>query len=138
MALAPIPWDVSSKTLAEFSEVSLFLLGMVAAPVTFWRGSLTWAVAFWTMAVLIRLIGWARPMWLRPLFLGMILAGWPIGWVVANTLLLIVYLGVFTPIGVLLRWRKGDILGRKPDRAASSYWRDSLPAASPQDYLRQF
>ncbi len=138
MAIAPIPWNVNRKTLAEFSEVSMVVFGMIAAPLALWRGSSSWAIAFWAVAVAFRVVGLVWPEGLKPVYLGMILLGWPIGWTVANSLLLVVYLGLFMPLGFLLRLRRGDLLGRRFDRSARSYWVPTQSRTRPQDYLRQF
>ena len=138
MALAPIPWNVDRRTLSEFSEVSLFVFGMIAAPLALWRGSVGWAIGFWGVAVFLRLLGSIKPELLRPIFLGMILVGWPIGWVIANLMLALVYFGLFTPIGLLLRFRRGDLLGRRFDPSASTYWVTITESSQPHEYLRQF
>ena len=138
MALAPIPWNADRKTLREFSEAWLFVFGMVAAPLALWRGQTRWAVALWVAALIGRAVGLVLPMALKPLFLGMLLAGWPIGWVVSNVILAAVYFGMVTPIGLLLRLSRGNPLQPRFDRDATTYWRDVPYSASARDYLRQF
>ena len=138
MAFAPIPWNVGRKTLSEFSEVALFVFGMIAAPLSLWKGHANTAIAFWSVAVVVRILGWVRPMALKPLFLGLILLGWPIGWLVANALLAVVFFFVVTPLGFFLRRRRGDVVGRRFDRSASSYWVAISSKRDPRDYLRQF
>jgi hypothetical protein len=120
--MAPIPWNPDRKTLAEFSEAWMFVLGMMLAPLSLWKGNLRLAVGLWLIAVAGRLVGLVRPQAMRPVFVGMTLATWPIGWVVSNLLLAIVYYGVVTPIG----WVRGRFGGRdfsgRPDASADSYW----------------
>ena len=62
----------------------MFALGMVAAPLAYFRGHPRLAATFWVLAVALRLVGLVRPSWLRPVFLGLTLATWPIGWVVSQ------------------------------------------------------
>ena len=58
--MLPIQWNPDRKTLADFSEAAMFALGMVAAPLAYYRGQPKVAVGFWVAAVVGRLIGLAR------------------------------------------------------------------------------
>lgn len=138
MAFAPIPWNVQRKTLVEFSEASLMIVGMIAAPLSLWRGHLRTAIVLWTIAMVVRGVGWVKPMALKPLFLGMLLVGWPLGWVVSNLLLAMLFYGVVLPIGLLLRVRRGDVIGRRLDPSRASYWTPIPKVRDPREYLRQF
>lgn len=138
MALAPIPWNPGRKTLAEFSEAWLFAFGMIATPLALGRGHPRWALAFWVIAVLGRGIGLVHPTALRPIFLAMLLTGWPLGWVISNLTLLGVYLVTVTPIGLWVRVRRGDPLKRLRTPEADSYWEPIRATRSSADYLRPF
>ncbi len=136
--MAPIPWNPDRKTLAEFSEAWLFVLGMLAAPWAAWRGHPGWAIGFWVAAVLVRLIGLTRPALVRPLFVGLTVATWPIGWLVSNLVLAIVYYGTITPIGLIRRYLRKDPLGRELDPSAASHWVEVQHDARPDRFFRQF
>lgn len=136
--MAPIQWKPDRATLSGFSEAWMFALGMVAAPMALWRGYPTLAGVFWGLAVLGRLVGLAAPSLLRPVFVGLSLATWPIGWVVSHLLLAIVYYGTVTPIGWLRRRRGEDPLQRTIDRQAPSYWSPARVNSRPDRYFRQF
>ncbi len=136
--MVPIPWNPDRKTLSEFSEAWLFVMGMAAAPWSVWRGHPRWAIGFWAAAVLVRLIGLTRPTWLRPLFVGLIVITWPIGWLVSNLVLAIVYYGTITPIGVIRRYLRKDPLGRELDPGAASHWVEIPADTRPDRYFRQF
>ena len=138
MTLVPINWRPDRKTLAEFSEFGMFFLGMVAAPLAYFRGHPTLAAIFWVAGVAGRLIGLVRPEWLKPVFVGLTLATWPIGWVVSNLLMGLLYYGVITPIGLAIRLAGRDLLARKLDRAAETYWEPYNPDRGMDRYLRQF
>ena len=99
-----------------------------------------WGLAglLWTLAAVISGLGLARPAWIRPVFVGWMLAAAPIGWCVSRLILTVVYFLVVTPIGLLRRLGKRDPLGRQFDRTASSYWTARPPAADPARYFRQF
>jgi hypothetical protein len=136
--MLPIPTNPDKPTLSQFSEAWMFALGMLAAPMTLWRGYPTTSLILWLVAVLGRIVGLVRPQWLRWVFVGLMLITWPMGWVVSNLVLAIVYYGVLTPIGLLRRLRRPDPLGRKLDRSASTHWADVRPNTRQDRHFRQF
>ncbi len=52
--MIPINWKPDRKTLGEFAEAGMFALGMVAAPLAYFRGQPRLAAAFWVVAVILR------------------------------------------------------------------------------------
>ena len=136
--MIPINWQPGRETLAEFTEFWMFFVGMLACPLAWYRGHPALAAVLWTLAVAVRLIGWLRPAWIRPVFLGMTLASWPIGWAVSHLTLALVYFLVITPIGLVFRLRGRDPLQRSFDRAAPTYWEPYNPSQGLDRYLRQF
>ena len=138
MSLVSFQWRPDRKTLVEFSEAGMFVFGMLLAPLSLWRGKPNAAIAYWILAVAMRLLGFFRPSWLRPMFVGMSLVAWPIGWVTSHLALAIVYYGVFTPIALVFRILGRDPLNRRFDRAATTYWETHQQNTDLKRYLRQF
>lgn len=136
--MIPINFRPDRKILAEFSEFWLFFIGMVACPLAYLRGRPVLAAACWVAAVLVRLIGATRPAWLRPLFVGMTVATYPIGWAVSNLTLVLLYYGAFTPIALVFRLIGRDALTRTLDRSAPTYWEPYKPDRGLPGYLRPF
>jgi Saxitoxin biosynthesis operon protein SxtJ len=136
--MIPINWKPDRKTLGEFSEAGMFFLGMVAAPLAYLRGQPRVAATFWVLAVVGRLIGLIRPNWLKPVFLGLTLATWPIGWVVSKVTLALLYFLVFTPIALAFRLIGRDALQRSADPNAKTYWEPYRPNRGLERYLRPF
>ena len=134
----PIPWQPDRKTLVEFSEAGLFILGMVASPLAYYRGRPGLAIAFWVAAVLIRGVGLVRPGWLKPIFLGLTLATWPIGPVISRVALALIYFVAFTPLALLFRLIGRDALHRSADPALPTYWEPYRPNRGLERYLRPF
>jgi Gpi18-like mannosyltransferase len=138
MALLPIPWNPDRTTLRQFSEFGMFVLGMVLAPLALWRGQVTAAAALWTIAVALRLAGLVRPSWLKPLFVGLTVLTWPIGWAVSHAALAVTYYLVITPMALVFRLLGRDALQRRFDRQAASYWEPYNPDRGLKRYLRQY
>jgi hypothetical protein len=136
--MTPLVWKPDEKVLREFSEAWLIAFGMILSPMALARGQAVVAGVFWCVALAGRLIGYLRPMWLRPVFVGMSLLTWPIGWVVSNALLAVVYYGVATPIGLIRRFRGHDPLRLKSPTNERTVWEPIDSKAKLSDYLRQF
>ncbi len=71
-------------------------------------------------------------------YVGLSILAFPVGWLMSRVLLAVLYYGVLTPIGVLLRLGGRDPLERRFDREAWSYWRPRPPAGDATSYFRQF
>ncbi len=76
---------------------------------------------------------------LRPLYLAWIKFAFLLGWINTRVLLGIFFYLVLTPIGIVLRMTGKDLLDRKIDPKASSYWkRREGPAVERGQYERLF
>lgn len=59
-----------------------------------------------------------------------------LGWVNTRIILFAIFYLVFTPISIALKLFRIDLLERKIDKSAGSYWKKEEPA--PAGYERQF
>ena len=75
---------------------------------------------------------------LKPAFVGLSLAAWPVGWVVSSLALGLLYYAVFTPVALVFRLIGRDALSRRFDRQAATYWEPYNPDLGTERYLRQF
>ena len=106
-----------------------------------WKGGAApiWPQSILGVGVVLGLVGLAVPAIIRPVFIGLSVLTFPIGWVISNVLLFLVFVLVFTPIGLLMRALGRDPMTRRLDRNASSYWIAHDPAAGgAKRYFRQF
>jgi hypothetical protein len=136
-----MPWSEVTKTptrriLQQFAGLCLVVLTALAS----WRtwngdaGAVTWALGLF--GVLVGGIGLAWPPAVRWVFTTWMIAAFPIGWVVSRVALTVVYYLLFTPVAVVFRLMRRDVLQLRRRRAVS-YWSDTTPAADVSDYLRQ-
>jgi hypothetical protein len=65
------------------------------------------------------------------------LGAMPIGWVLSHAMMLAVFYGVVTPVGLLVRATGRDPMTRRFDRSAASYWTKHEPGADPGRYFKQ-
>jgi hypothetical protein len=73
---------------------------------------------------------------IRLVFVGLILMTFPIGWVVSHLLLGLIFYGVVTPIGLILRIIGHDPLQLKKP-SGNSIWMNPVVKTDATHYLRQ-
>ena len=90
----------------------------------------------WAIAGIISIAGLVFPPLIRPIFVGLILLTYPIGWVLSHVLLGTMFYGIVTPIGLLLRATGHDSLDLKMPKGASM-WKRPVGKTDVASYLRQ-
>jgi Saxitoxin biosynthesis operon protein SxtJ len=132
-----IPWHPPNRMLRRFAAIWLPLF---AALVGFWVGRATgrWdAVRVgWVVTAALAAGGLVWPPFVRPVFLGLILLTFPIGWVVSHALLTAIFVLVFTPIGLARRLLGHDALDLRDRPGRTSLWRESTATQPPERYTR--
>lgn len=134
-----INWHPEEKMLRQFGWISLFGFGLFAAIAWFKFSSQPVAITFGTIAVLAPILGMVHPRLLKPLFVGLTLITFPIGLVVSNLVLLLIFLLVFTPLALIFKLIGRDELRLRPDPDAPTHWRKYDPERrKPASYYRPF
>ncbi len=154
MALIEINRDPSPRELRQFGLIALFALPLLAWLFTtstdirgclfggqalIWHGGNVAAIA--VSAVVggsLALLGYIKPQWLAPIFIGLSYLTMPIGLVLGEAIMLITYFALFVPVGLFFRLIGRDSLQRKINRASNSYWREKRQPREAQSYFRQF
>ncbi len=139
MAVIEINRHPSSRELRQFSTIGWpIFCGLLGA----WRvyGSDDWTLAgaVWSLGVTGAIVGWLRPAWVRPVYVGWLYAVFPIGWTISHLILAVIYYLILTPIGLVVRWFRPDPLGLNLDRKRDTYWVPHDPGHDPKRYFRQF
>jgi len=137
MGMIEINWKPDRRTLRQFGLIGLAVFGGLCALTTSkhgvdWR---TWALG--AGAAYCGLGALALPAALKPLFVGMSVAGAPIGWVVSHVILAIVYFLILTPLGLVMKLIGRDSMERRFDRAAKTYWVARRTDVESARYFRQ-
>ena len=76
-----------------------------------------WAIAFVVLVCSL----FIKPV-MRPLFLAFMWFGMKMNWVMTRVILTIFYFTVLAPIGIFMRIIRKDLLGRKYDPKAETFW----------------
>jgi len=74
----------------------------------------------------------------RWLYVTLTIVALPIGFVLSQVLMALIYYLVMTPIGLVFRLIGRDVMGRKRDPQQKSYWHDRGPARKPSTYFRLY
>ena len=129
-------WYPSPKQLRQFAVISLFGFGLAGLVFWRWTGSVKPAVVLGLIGAGVFLIGVPLPVAVRPVYVLLTAAALPIGWVVSQILLRVVFYGVLTSLGVLFK-----LIGRDPLRLrrpqVDSYWEQHAQRSDPLSYFRQ-
>lgn len=132
-----IPLKPSPRVLRQFAAAWLVFFLAAAAMQLFVRHRTT---AAWVLAAiaLIGVVGLLMPSAVKWLFVGASVIAFPIGWVVTQVVLAVMFYAVLTPLALLFRWRGRDelYLRRKPERAG--FWTTHRSAEDLKRYLKQF
>jgi hypothetical protein len=118
-----------------------FVLPLVAAVVgviaVFRFDAVGVAQIIWLTGATLTLAYLLVPVWRHPIFVGWMYATYPMGWILSHVVLLIVFFLVIVPFGLVARLARRDLLARRLDRSAPSYWTPRQPTSDVRRYFRQ-
>jgi hypothetical protein len=134
MKLIQMNWHPSDQHLQQFGLMSLLAFPVIA---WFWGASQPVITGLSATGVLLAFTGSLRPQLLRPVFVGLCLVTLPIGFVVSELTLFLMFLLVFLPIGGAFQALRRDALTLQ-SRAADSYWVMKSQPKSVASYYRQW
>ena len=139
MSLVRVNWNPSLKTLGGFRLISLVAGGGVATALHLFGGAdLRWCGAIAAVGACIALSGCLSPRLTRYIYVGMMAITLPIGFAVSLVLMALFYFGLITPLGLVFRLIGRDVLCRRFDPAAGSYWRPHEQTTRMDRYFQQF
>jgi hypothetical protein len=128
----------TDRILRQFAGAWLLVLSGVAANEWLTRGSPRAAAVLMAAALVVGVAGLLRPPLVRWLFVGATVAAFPIGWVVSQVMLFVLFAVVITPVALLFKLRGRDRLGRRRSEQQASYWKPKTTIADMRRYLRQY
>ena len=138
MTWSDISRNPSPKTLRQFAAAWLVFLLAGGAHQYLARGHHRTGVVLAVLAVFFGGLGLIAPRAIRWLFVGAMVVAFPVGWLVSQVMLLLMFYLIVTPVALVFRLRGRDPLARKPAPGRASFWE---PKTTPQDvrsYFRQY
>jgi hypothetical protein len=132
-----IQWNPDQKQLRQFAGIWFpAFCALVGWSIVRKTGYWHEVEVGWAIVGIISIAGLVFPPLIRPIFVGLILLTYPIGWGVSHVLLGVIFYGIVTPIGIILRITGHDPLQLKAP-LGSSLWKSPTGKTDPASYLRQ-
>jgi hypothetical protein len=142
-----VNWRPDDRTLRQFGFIALVGFGFIAAIA--WYEVLIFsfglgearvpvAAAFGAVAGLSLLFSAVYPRANLPIYVGITVATYPIGFVLSYVLMGTLFYLIMAPAGLLLRLFGKDPLERRILPGATTYWVDAPPQRASESYFKQF
>ena len=135
MKLVELNWNPTNRQLRQFAIICLFAL-----PLAGWlweaSGQVTGFLAI--VGFILAIAGVTVPKIVTPVFLALTIVTRPIGMVVGELAMLLIYFGVLLPIGVVFCLVNHDALQLRLDRNKGTYWQVKRRPTSLASYYHQW
>jgi hypothetical protein len=139
MSLVEIDWHPKRKQLRNFGKIALLITAIISLLLYVIKGvSIPWALVIFAVGLIIFLSSIISLRLTREIYVVLTAVTFPIGLVVSFMLLSAFYFLLLAPLGLLFRLTGRDVLGRKFDPTAESYWQQRKPPESSERYFHQF
>jgi len=145
--MVEIDWRPDERTLRQFGWIAVFGFAFVAAIAwlevfvfAFGLGAARPWVAggFAALAALSGFFSLVAPRANLPIYLGLTVLTFPIGFVLSYLIMGFLFFVLITPVGLFFKLTGRDPMHRRFDRAATTYWSDPRPRRGKESYFRQF
>jgi len=138
MTFSDIPHNPSAKTLRQFAAAWLVFFLAFGAHQYFGKDHQRTGIVLGTLAVIIGLLGLIKPAVVRWIFVGWMVLAFPVGWLISQVMLLLMFYLLVTPVALFFRLRGRDLLARKPASDRQSFWVAKQTPTDPRSYFRQY
>ena len=139
MSLVSVNWHPSKKELHGFRLVALGVLCVLAVILyTVRHVSLPWCLGVAGAGVLIWGSGLVSMSLTRWIYVGLMAVTLPIGLAVSFVVMTVFFFGLLTPVGLVFRLIGRDVLNRRYDAKASTYWLPHTQVRDSERYFQQF
>jgi len=147
MSLIRIDWSPPRKTLRTFGLIGLVAFGAFGTlaheqiypfkSLSTTTGATT-AYVLWALAAYCGVFALIAPPAVQPIYLGLTVVTYPIGFVLSYVVMAVLFFLVLTPVAILFKIIGRDSMTRRFDPAATTYWVPRRPAENAKRYFRQF
>ena len=129
----------SSKKLRQFAWIAQIMM-LVIGLMLRWRIGLpiTGVAGLCLTGVLVFVASRVSPKLVRPIYVGLMIIGFPIGWFISHLVMLLFYFGIITPVALIFRLFGRDALHRRRHRQGETYWAEHRQSDKVERYFKQF
>jgi len=125
------------RVLRQFA-VAWLVFFVVLSVTTLWKRHSVPLSCVFAIVALFGIVGIIKPNAIRLPFIFASVVTYPIGWLMSQILLALMFYGVITPIGCLWRIRGRDPLQLRGQPKQSIFWITRTAKPPPQRYLKPF
>lgn len=134
MALIEGNWRPERRELRQFGIICLFAFPAIG---WFWGAASAHVTVLAGIGAAFAILGILTPNILRPVYVAFMVVSTPIGLVVGEAAMLLIYLGIFFPMSLLFWVFRRDALNLTLDREVTSYWTEKREPPHISHYYRQ-
>jgi hypothetical protein len=138
MKWSELPLKPSAKALRQFAGAWLVFFSLWGLQQWFGKSRAELGQVLCIIAVVIGVLGLIKPPAVRWLFVTWMMLAFPIGWVISQIALLILFYGMITPVALFFRLRGRDLLSRKPAPERGTFWVDKSNPSDTRGYFNQY
>ncbi len=139
MSFVEINWHPKQKQLQNFGKIALIATAVISLLLYLLKGvAIQWALIIFAVGLIIFISSVISLRLTRGIYVVLTAVTFPIGLMVSFMLLAAFYFLLLTPLGLLFRLTGRDVLGRKFDPTAESYWLRRKAPESSERYFHQF
>jgi len=138
MSLVRINWRPDASALRKFGMTMLIGFGVIGLIFQFYYHKPVTAMACCAFGGFAGALGLTGTKLALPLYLTWMAVGFVMGNIISRLVLMIVFYGLITPMGLCMRLIGRDRLALKRDVQKKSYWRNLDDTADARNYERQF
>ena len=138
MRFSDIPFRPSPRILRQFAAGWLVMMGAVGVYQAWHHNRKALGAVLAAIALVIGFLGLLQPKAVRWLFVLCMVLAFPVGWVVSQLTILLLFFLVLTPVALIFRLRGRDLLRRKLLKDQESFWTPKRMPEDPQSYLNQY
>ena len=132
MAVFRINTEPNNRQLRQFGLLCIVLLPTIT---WLWGGSSSTIGVAALIGAGLGLLGVFAPGALKPVFVGLVLVSFPIGLILGELILLMIFIGVFLPMALVFRIIGRDVLQRRMSAESATFW---VPRSAPSNVRRYF
>tara|TARA_B100000963_G_C22610617_1_gene664657 strand:- start:1052 stop:1468 length:417 start_codon:yes stop_codon:yes gene_type:complete len=122
MKLSDFNINPDLKMLREFGVFALFGFGLIGFVMGFkWD---IWQIGYGLLAlgVISFILSFIDPKLLKPIFISLTIVAFPIGFIISNIILAVIFYGIISPVAIIFKVFRRDALNRKIEPESTSYW----------------
>jgi hypothetical protein len=138
MQWSDLPLNPSIGTLRRFAVLWMVFFAVLAWRLGLQRNHPLVGLLFLILAGTVGPLGLVQPRTVRFIFVGWLVAVFPLGWALSQLLLAVVFYGVFTPLGLAFRQARRDALHKNRGAEQLIHWSPRSAPAPTVRYFQQF